>query len=98
MQPPPPSGQLGLDLRRPNDGAAVGQFHIFLEIPAQVLVVGVAQEGGKGLFDADALSFAVGQRDGEAVLLGRGEEQTNFLQGAGCLHALLQSRREDAGR
>jgi hypothetical protein len=81
VQPPSPSGQLGLDLLCPNHGAAVGQLHVFLEIPAQLLVVGVAQEGGEGLLDADRCAVAVGQRDALAAFCCGCEEQANFVLG-----------------
>jgi hypothetical protein len=81
----------------PNHGAAVGQLHVFLEIPAQLLVVGVAQEGGEGLLDADRCAVAVGQRDALAAFCCGCEEQANFVQGARRRHALVQSSKKAAG-
>lgn len=76
----------GLDTRRPDDGAAVGQVHVLLEIPAQVVVVGVAQQGSERPFDADLPTVAVGERDAPAVGRRRGKQEAEFLRGVRSLH------------
>lgn len=64
---PAPCRQLGLDALGADRSAAVGQRHVVHQVPAQPGVVLIVQRQREGLWAADGLALAVGQRDGLAT-------------------------------
>jgi hypothetical protein len=72
-----PSFEVAFDALSPGDRAAIGQVHVFFEVPAQVLVIALGQEGRER--DLDAECGAVGGAGEIALVFGGFEEDAEFL-------------------
>jgi hypothetical protein len=70
-----PVVDLLLDSLGPDNRAAVGEAHVFFEIPAEVFEIAVAQERRERHGNADCVAGRVVQTHGERTIIRGGEQQ-----------------------
>ena len=91
MQRVAPAVEVFFDAPRPGDRAAVGQVHVLFQVPAQVLVIVLGQEGCERDFDAKFVVAGIGEVGEIALVFVGGEEDAEFVHG-GFARSKLRSR------
>ena len=79
MQRVAPSFEVRLNAPRPGDRPAIGQVHVIFQIPAQVLVVVISQEGRKRNLDAEHAPIDTSKPCLVSPLSSSGEEDAQFI-------------------
>lgn len=79
VQPVTPPLDLPFDTLRPEDRPAVGQLHVLLQIPAQVFVVLLGEEGRERDLDAEPAALGIGELSTVAQVFGGSEEDAEVL-------------------
>ena len=55
-----PEGEVLLDAAGADDGSAIGEVQVVFQVPAEVFVILILEEGGEGDLDAAVLSIMGG--------------------------------------